>query len=286
MLKKIIFILSEDYFTFIKEHFYTIEQTVTPHGASIELFTNSRFSQNRNIILPTTETLFITDTPETLRYLLQVHAYVIALYHEKNKHCSFPGAHYAVENIPELEYRSYEETYRRLAGLPWKILETERLLVRESTPLDIPDFYCIYQHPSITNHMEPLFENPEEEKAYLEDYIKQVYGFYGFGIWTVLLKETGKVIGRAGLNIREGYSYPELGFVIDTAFQNRGLAYEVCTAILQYAREELELDCLQAFVKSGNTASIKLLEKLGFLFDREILEGTQDYLLYRIFLHN
>lgn len=285
MLKKIIFILSEYYYTFAKEHFPVLNRTMLPHKASVTLLNNgsdapfpSSHIQPQNF----PETLFITDTPDIFASLFEKGAYTVVLYHENNKHCSFPGASYAIEDILQLEYSSYEEAYRRLAGIPLDILETERLLVRESTLSDIPDFYCIYQNPSVTAHMEPLYPDPDMEKAYLQDYIRQVYGFYGFGIWTVLLKETSKIIGRAGLNIREGYDLPELGFVIDSAFQGRGLAYEVCSAILEYAHKELDFDCIQAFVQKENIPSIKLLEKLGFTYNRKALEKEREYLLYII----
>lgn len=284
MLQTIIFILSEYYFTFVKSHKETLEQKVLTHGTNIELISAAhhvKFTAKNSAELSShRETLFITDDPVVLEKLLRAGLYTIALYHENNKASSFPGALYAVEDIFRLEYRSYEEAYRRLAGLPWDILETDRLFVRESTLDDIPDFYRLYENPAITDYMEPLFEDPAEERAYLQDYIKQVYGFYGFGIWTVILKKTGQIIGRAGLNIREGYELPELGFVIDTALQNQGLAYEVCSAILDYAKEELAFRRIQAFVKEENYASRKLLEKLGFVYHREAWENNRKYLLY------
>ena len=294
MLKNIIFVLSESYFDFVKNYMGALEQKVSSYDVLIRaerMLPPYRGSANPQPLTteiirtltdsyPACNSLFITDDPKTFCLLSQAGFYTIALYHEKNKDCSFPGALYAVENIRELEYRSYDEAYRRLAGIPWNILETDRLLVRESTLDDIPDFYRIYQGTSITDHMEPLFEDPLEEKAYLQDYIRQVYGFYGFGIWTVILKETGHIIGRAGLNIREGYDLPELGFVIETALQNQGLAFEVCSAILVYAKKELAFDRLQAFVKKENTASKKLLEKLGFSYNRDALENGREYLLY------
>lgn len=286
MLHKIIFVLSEYYFEFVNLHINILEQKVIPYRTIIELKEAAHFrdffTKTSPCAVSFMQTLFITDTPTVLDTLLQAGFYTIALYHEHNKECSFPGARYAVEDIFQLEYCSYVEAYRRLAGIPWDILETDRLFVRESTLSDIPDFYRIYENPAITDHMEPLFEDPEEEKAYLQDYIKQVYGFYGFGIWTVILKESGQIIGRAGLNIREGYDLPELGFVIDTSCQNRGLAFEVCSAILKYASDKLEFDRLQAFVKKENLASKKLLKKLGFAYSRKALENDREYLLYTV----
>lgn len=282
MPHKIIFILSGSYLEFVRSHKNILEQKVSAHGASVILtdvtcypdFLNEHLTDNSIH----KQTLFVTDDPEIFHKLLKSGLYVIALYHENNRNCSFPEASYAVEDILQLEYRSYTEAYKRLAHLPWDILETERLYVRESTPDDIPDFYRLYQAPSVADFMEPLFEDPKEEQAYLQDYINQVYGFYGFGIWTVILKSTGQIIGRAGLNIREGYELPELGFVIDSALQNQGLAFEVCSAILTYAKEELYFEKIQAFVQENNIASRKLLEKLGFIYHCTVTENNREYL--------
>lgn len=223
------------------------------------------------------EVLFITDSREALVFLLEKGYYAIALYHERNKEISFQEARYAVEDVEQLTLQSYDEAYRRLAGLPWNILETERLKIRESTVRDVEDFYRIYEAPSVTYYMEDLFKDPEEEKAYMESYIRQVYGFYGFGIWTVLLKATGQIIGRAGLSVREGYELPELGFVIAVPFQKKGYAYEACSAVLTYAKEELLFDKIQALVQEKNTASVQLLLRLGFVYERKVSENNKRY---------
>ena len=145
---------------------------------------------------------------------------------------------------------------------------------------DVDEFYRIYREPSITYYMENLFEQPDMEKAYIKNYIRQVYGFYGYGLWTVLLKETGQVIGRAGLSVRDGYELPELGFVIETSQQRKGYAYEVCKAILNYTKEELQFGAVQALVQEENKASVSLLNRLGFTYREKVYEEGTDYLLY------
>lgn len=237
-----------------------------------------RLSAAENVSLG--EMLVLTDDSFCFQQLRNKGYFVIAIYHEKNSEQFFSGARYAVEDIFSLEYRSYEEAFCRLAGLPWSILKTERLWVRESTVSDVEDFYRIYQAPSITYYMENLFPEKEAEIAYMKSYIEQIYGFYGFGLWTVILKESGEIIGRAGLSVREGYEIPELGFVIDVPHQKKGYAYEVCEAILQYAREELAFEAVQALVDEKNESSLQLLQKLGFSFDRDVIESDRHYKLF------
>lgn len=199
---------------------------------------------------------------------------------EENRGESFGEVHFLAET-PEVFDRAYAElVYARKRGLPCVILETERCIVRESTEQDVEAFYNIYAHPAVTRYMEKLFENPEEERAYIRAYRERMYGFYGFGIWTVLLKETWEVIGRAGLDLREGSEIPELGFVIGVPWQGRGLAAEVCRAILRYAGEELALSHVQAFARPGNRESVRLLKKLGFVQRSSISQDGTAYLCF------
>lgn len=185
--------------------------------------------------------------------------------HENNRGESFPGALYAVERLEETDFASLDLAYRRLAGLPWEILATARCAVRETTVEDVDSFYRIYAEPSITEYMETLPFDRDEEIAYTKDYMEKVYAFYGYGMWTVLEKKSGEVIGRAGISWREGYDLPELGFVFGVPWQRQGYAYEVCSAILAYAREELLMEQVQALVQPGNGRSLRLCDKLGFV---------------------
>lgn len=207
--------------------------------------------------------LVITDNGESARSLQANGIVVLAFLHEHNRGESFEGVLYAMENPMELDVDYLEKVYRRHHGIPWEILETERCLLRETTVEDVEAFYQIYQEPSITEYMEDLFQDIDEERQYVRDYIDKVYGFYGFGVWTVIEKANGEIIGRAGLSYREGFEDAELGFVIGVPWQGQGYAYEVCHAIMEYGRTELELPVMQAFVEVGNDKSVRLCEKLG-----------------------
>lgn len=283
MLKCVVFAVTSYYYKRLLERKAALLDELSAGGIGLMIIETGKAVNAGAQSLPEhckkEELLFIADSREVFLYLYHEGCYVIALCHEENRQVSFAEASYAVEDAEQLKLKSYDEVYRRLAGLPWDILETERLKVRESTVSDVPDFYRIYKEPSITYYMEDLFQDPDEERAYMEAYIRQVYGFYGFGMWTVLLKETGRIIGRAGLNVREGYELPELGFVIAVPFQGKGLAFEVCSAILTYAKEELLFDKVQALVQEKNTVSRRLLAKLGFEREKNVTEDGREYCL-------
>lgn len=194
----------------------------------------------------------------------------------------FQGISYAVTDIEDLDDNYLERIWQRYRGIPWKICETERCLVRESVPEDVDSFYEIYRDREITEYMEDLYEDREKERQYIRDYIEKVYAFYGFGMWTVCLKETGEVIGRAGLSMREGFEEPELGYVIGKTWQRQGIAAEVCLEILNYAGNELGLEQIRALMHPENTASQRLCHRLGFYYEREIEVDGIFYRSYRI----
>lgn len=208
-------------------------------------------------------TLYIADRRGIAGKLTQNGYPVLIRLHEGNRGEDFSAWRYACENPEDADDDYLEGVYRHLVRLPWDILETERLSVRETTEADVDDFYGIYADPEITRYTEPLYPERERELAYARDYIDQVYAFYGFGIWTVTLKSTGAVIGRAGICYREGYDDPELGFIIGKKYQRRGYATEVCRAILDYAVDTLGFARILAFVRPENEASVRVCRNLS-----------------------
>ena len=211
------------------------------------------------------ETLYITDSESAYRELCRQGKYVLPYRHDGNRDMGFAGALYIIEKIEEIGYETVDMVYRRLAGLPWEIFTTKRCIVRETIEEDVDSFYRIYAEPEITKYMEDLYADRDEEIAYIRNYREKVYGYYGYGMWTVLTRD-GTIIGRAGINWREGFDMPELGFVIGVPWQRRGYAYEVCEAVLEYAHNELGFTQIQALVMEGNDKSESLCNKLGFQF--------------------
>lgn len=213
---------------------------------------------------PEAATLYLTDCASAVSKLQRAGLPVLAYLHEENRDADFSEAGYACEKPEEVEPQYLERVYRRFMGLPWEILETERCILRESVEEDVEAFGKIYAEPCITKYIEALYDSKVSQRAYIREYREKVYAYYEFGIWTVILKETGEVIGRAGLSVREGYALPELGYVIGVPWQGKGLAREVCQGILQYAWEEFGFDRVQALIHQENAASLRLAAALGF----------------------
>lgn len=228
--------------------------------------------------------LYLTDDAGTARGLREAGEAVLIYLHPGNRDQDFSGFLFAVEDPEDLEPEYIERAYRRLKGLPWNILRTARCLIRETIPEDVESFYQIYSHPAITEYMEGLYPEVEEERQYVRDYIEKVYTFFGFGVWTVIERESGAVIGRAGFSYREGFDEPELGFIIGVPWQRRGYAEEVCRAVLAYGWSALEFRQVQALVEPENIPSVRLCEKLGFRKAENVNVGEKEY--YRFIVSN
>ena len=210
------------------------------------------------------ETLVVTDSPDLAKELLDAGFYVTGMLHDGNKGMQFPQVKYVFGEIDQVDMDSFVKVYQRYAGEPWEILRTERLIIRETTLEDVDEFYKLYADPEMTLYMEGLFEDPKDEKRYQKDYIEKVYYLMGFGVWTLQRISDGKVIGRAGYSVRNGFDEVELGFLVGKEYQRQGYCMEACRAILDYGRDMLSFDKVQTLVKEKNEVSIHICKKLGF----------------------
>lgn len=171
------------------------------------------------------------------------------------------------EGMEEVDLNFLCRIYQRHHRLPWTILETERCIVREFAMDYLDALFDLYAGKGMIDYMEPLHMY-EQEREYQQSYIENMYRFYGYGMWIVCDKGTGKLIGRAGIEHREEFGEePQLGYAIGVPYQRQGYATEVCRAVIDYARTELEIRSLCCLIEEKNEKSIGLAQKLGFESD-------------------
>ena len=90
-------------------------------------------------------------------------------------------------------------------------------------------------------------------------------------------------MGLCGLLKRETLNEIDLGFAFLPEFNGKGYAIESANAILDFARTELKLFKVLAITDNNNSKSIRLLEKLGFRFDKMIpWPASKDLKLFSI----
>lgn len=176
------------------------------------------------------------------------------------------GCRILLEGFQEIDLPFLQNVHTRAIGLPVQIAETKRLLIREMTLADLDDINALYRESGSTVFLQPstLDRNEEEEK--IKAYITYMYGLYQFGMWVVIEKESGTLIGRVGFGIADYLEVPEvdMGYLIGEKYRRRGYAEEASRAALDYAGRVLELPQVSAYIDRENLVSLHLIEKLGF----------------------
>jgi RimJ/RimL family protein N-acetyltransferase len=149
--------------------------------------------------------------------------------------------------------------------LPDIIFETERLLVRRFTTEDAPFIYRLVNEPAWLQYIgDRHVRSVEDARQYLINGALKSYTENGFGPWLVQVKQTGISAGMCGLFKRDYLEEADIGFAFLPEYNGQGYGYEVASATLRYARENLGMDRFAAFTAKDNYASIKLLMKIGF----------------------
>lgn len=151
------------------------------------------------------------------------------------------------------------------------ILETARLQLRELTARDAPFMLTLLNEPSfIENIGDRGVRSVPDAAAYIERGPRASYAQHGFGLWLVALAETGTAIGICGLLRRDALPAPDIGFAFLPAHWSRGYAFEAASSVRDFGRDALKLPRLLAIVSPTNAGSIRLLERLGFVFERMV----------------
>lgn len=194
-------------------------------------------------------------------------------------------ADYLVESLENIDTSFLEMVYCHSKNQPWKVLETERLVIREISLKDLDELYHLYDNPEILKYVEPLYER-EKEEEFLKAYIQNMYVYYGYGLWAVTEKDSKKLIGRIGLSNREVQEKVEveLGYLVGKEYQRKGYAMEACSAVKEFAKKRLYLDKLNIFTRTDNQPSMGLAEKLGFNFVEDVTLEGENYRFYELFL--
>lgn len=166
----------------------------------------------------------------------------------------------------------------RTRGLPWGIACTERLILRELCEADAPLLAALYYEVrqadggALYGRSGDALCDAQLDTAALAErlcaYRKQIYEVWDCGIWGIFARGAGGrsageggLIGRAGLE-RNERGVLELGYLLAPSQRGKGLAYEACCAIMEYARSELGSPEVLCRVRADNPPSLALAKKL------------------------
>lgn len=143
------------------------------------------------------------------------------------------------------------------------ILETPRLKLRELTPADLPALREILQDPTTMTAYEGAFD-----EAQVQDWLDRMLARYrtdGYGLWAVILKPSGQLIGQCGLTNQEilGETVVEVGYLFNRAFWHHGYATEAAGASRDHAFNVLGTERVYAQIRDTNLASMNVAIRLG-----------------------
>ena len=135
------------------------------------------------------------------------------------------------------------------------ILETERLFLRELQQSDYSALAAILQDEETMIAYEGAFSN-EDVQNWLDRQRKR-YQDHGYGLWAVILKETGQMIGQCGLSLQDanGKEVLEIGYLFNRAFWHKGYAIEAAMACKKYAFTKLHANEVFSIIRDTNKAS-------------------------------
>lgn len=136
-------------------------------------------------------------------------------------------------------------------------IRTARLVLRRAVPPDLQAFHAILSSPLAMRYWSTL---PHASMAQSESWFQDQF-FSGVATrdeWVI--EYEGRPVGCIGI-----WNMPEVGFILDPAVWGKGVGSEAAAAFLHYAFATYPLDSIKADVDPRNAASLKLLQKLGFV---------------------
>lgn len=152
-------------------------------------------------------------------------------------------------------------------------LETERLVLRELNADDFNALYEVLGDSDIMQHYPYAFD----EKRVMNWIIKNIerYRVFGFGLWAVVLKETGEMIGDCGITMQNinGFIRPEIGYHIAKRHQRRKYAKEAAQKCRDWAFENTPFNIIYSYMKKSNFASSATAVSIGM---RKVDEFTDE----------
>ncbi len=165
------------------------------------------------------------------------------------------------------------------------ILETSRLNLCELTPEDAPFIFELLNSPRWLEFIgDRGIKTLDDAVNYIENGPKKSYSKNNFGLYAVKLKDQDIPIGINGLIKRDSLEDIDIGFAFLPQYEGKGFAFESSEAILADAKANKNLKRIVAITEKGNTKSIQLLQKSGFIFEKlfQFEKETEELMLFAI----
>lgn len=163
------------------------------------------------------------------------------------------------------------------------MLDTDRLTLRPMTADDATPLLGVFGDPLVMASFGVAPFDREQMRRWVERNLAHQRE-HGYGLWVVVLRETGQVIGDCGLEWQsiDGEPVAELGYDLRSDHWDQGYATEAARAVRDHAFDHLGIDRLVSMIRVGNMASRRVAEKVGMHLMAEVRQGDRSYWQYRI----
>jgi RimJ/RimL family protein N-acetyltransferase len=163
-----------------------------------------------------------------------------------------------------------------------RILETSRLLLREFVPGDADVLARVLSDPDTMR-----FYPAPYDRAGVEQWIGRNLRRYsedGHGLWAVVLKSSGELIGDCGLTVQDvdDVDEIEIGYHVRRDLWGRGLATEAARGFRDYGFERLPVERLISLIRPENLPSRRVAEKNGMTLWKEVMRAGWPHLVYTV----
>ena len=160
------------------------------------------------------------------------------------------------------------------------VLETPRLLLREFTPADANALETVLGDPVTMQYYPAAFD-----RKGIEEWIGKNIGRYqrdGHGLWALMLKDSGELIGDCGCTLQEveGMNQIEVGYHVRRDLWGRGYATEAARACMEYAFAQLGAARVISMIRPENLQSRRVAEKNGMTCEKVIFWRGYDHCIY------
>ncbi len=167
--------------------------------------------------------------------------------------------------------------------LDYPTLETTRLLLRPMRAEDVDALLTIFTDPKVMASFDGVLFDRQQMTQWVQRNLDH-QARYGYGLFAVIFKASGLLIGDCGLEHLEvdGVLETELGYDFRSDFWGQGLATEAAAAVRDYAFQVRRLPRLVSLIRQGNLASQRVAEKIGLRRSEALSRYGHSYWLYAL----
>lgn len=168
--------------------------------------------------------------------------------------------------------------------MPEIILTTKRLRLEKIGEEQKKDLFKLLSNPKVHKYFPKILDDKEKEE-FLEK-IQHQYNTIGYCFWAVIRKKDETFLGICGLlsQFIEGKKEVEVGYRLSDEFWGQGYGPEAASGCIDYAKTKLNLSSVISLIRAVNRQSIRVAEKNGLAFEKEVMFHDMPHNLYRLYI--